>query len=253
MAQKYDLYNLGASSEQPPLDSRHLIEVKKASNKGRGIFAKAALPRGTRVVAESPLLSPNTQGSLRTPINLEQLFQALPEDKQSAYVQLYGDAGDFVKQIVDEDFETELGRKLSAIYYLNRIEDDLLWLGSIFNHSCIPNICYTHNAATKKYTFQTIHAVEAGEELTISYLGGVIESREKRQDEFGRQWNFHCLCQACTDDAKEQQLVDLILLWKKHEADVKNRQSYKERLPTLQSLARLTLSSGLVGAELSTW
>jgi hypothetical protein len=38
------------------LDARHLIEVKVTQGKGLGIFAKEKIQRGTRLIAESPLL-----------------------------------------------------------------------------------------------------------------------------------------------------------------------------------------------------
>jgi hypothetical protein len=44
------------STTTSPLDARHLIEVKATEGKGLAIFAKEKIPRGTRLVAESPLL-----------------------------------------------------------------------------------------------------------------------------------------------------------------------------------------------------
>ncbi|KFZ16901.1 hypothetical protein V501_02014 [Pseudogymnoascus sp. VKM F-4519 (FW-2642)] len=80
-----------------PLDARHLIEVKATQGKGLAIFAKEKIPRGTRLIAESPLL--------KAPINhttggadVMRAFNNLSASSQQAYLKLHGYASEDTKK-----------------------------------------------------------------------------------------------------------------------------------------------------------
>jgi hypothetical protein len=51
---EYDLAHLSALSPHNVLDGRGLIEVKETPGEGLGIFASMQIPRGTRIIAETP-------------------------------------------------------------------------------------------------------------------------------------------------------------------------------------------------------
>jgi hypothetical protein len=70
-------------------DARHLIEVRASSGKGQGIFAKTDIPRGTRVIAEPPLLKIDDpkNGDART---IVRAFDSLPISQQNLYLGLHG-------------------------------------------------------------------------------------------------------------------------------------------------------------------
>jgi hypothetical protein len=63
-------------------------------------------------------------------------------------------------------------------------------------------------------TFHSIRYIEAGEEVTISYISG-ISVRDVRQAQL-KSWGFQCSCSACEDTPEgnilERQLRRLALL-----------------------------------------
>jgi hypothetical protein len=209
---KYDLANLSTSSPQNVLDGRWLIEVKETPEKGLGIFAKMQIPRGTRIIAETPLLRA-TAFSTHC-VNVQDAFERLSSAKQHAYLQLHGYASPTLKKDNNWPSLPELNRKVLAIFAANRWGSDVFWLASRFNHSCIPNVHNAYNPTIRMETFHSTRDIEAGEELTISYVSG-ISVRDERQAQL-KSWGFQCSCPACEDTSEgnilERQLCRLALL-----------------------------------------
>ncbi|KAI8996359.1 hypothetical protein BD414DRAFT_477685 [Trametes punicea] len=73
-------------------------------------------------------------------------------------------------------------------------------LASFFNHHCAPNVRKERNGRTLR--FLTMRAVDAGEELCISY--GHVEDMDlkARQKELLEGWYFECRCSRCTVEAE---------------------------------------------------
>ncbi|OCK73120.1 hypothetical protein K432DRAFT_387550 [Lepidopterella palustris CBS 459.81] len=78
--------------------------------------------------------------------------------------------------------------------------------------SRISTIAY--NPTIQMETFHSIREIEAGEELTISYLSGTCV-RDERQAQLNK-WGFQCKCPACQDTTDgnntEQQLAQIVIL-----------------------------------------
>ncbi|ROV88884.1 hypothetical protein VSDG_08905 [Cytospora chrysosperma] len=67
---------------------------------------------------------------------------------------------------------------------------------SYFNHSCDPNV--TKNRVGRTWVFTATADVTAGDELSISYLGGDESlSRPDRQERLKKVWGFECACPRC--------------------------------------------------------
>lgn len=68
---------------------------------------------------------------------------------------------------------------------------------SYFNHSCAPNL--GKKRVGRQWVFYAVREVQAGEELSISYLGGdeddldTMQRRQKLKD----SWGFDCACLRC--------------------------------------------------------
>eukprot|EP01006_Ploeotia_vitrea_P004300 TRINITY_DN114283_c0_g1_i1.p1 TRINITY_DN114283_c0_g1~~TRINITY_DN114283_c0_g1_i1.p1 ORF type:complete len:260 (+),score=8.29 TRINITY_DN114283_c0_g1_i1:60-839(+) len=75
---------------------------------------------------------------------------------------------------------------------------------SIFNHSCRPNCAVQLSKNYDRCTVRTLHAVAAGEELCISYLGygNLLETMPfpTRQKLLRRFWTFTCACVRCEEE-----------------------------------------------------
>jgi hypothetical protein len=79
------------------LDARHLIKVKVSQGKGIDIFAKERIPRGTRIIAESPLLKATVDPAPGN-VDVGYAFNNLPVPMQRAYLELYGYASEDSKK-----------------------------------------------------------------------------------------------------------------------------------------------------------
>ena len=71
--------------------------------------------------------------------------------------------------------------------------------GAILNHSCAPNCAVTWNDVTGCQEIRTTRTVEAGEELTHSYLD-VAATTEERRRKLLDEYNFVCECERCAGD-----------------------------------------------------
>jgi hypothetical protein len=73
---------------------------------------------------------------------------------------------------------------------------------SYFNHSCKSNVGKDRDKRT--WSFWTRSDVKAGEELTISYLGGDEHDLnvKERGDRTESIWGFVCACSRCSDEQK---------------------------------------------------
>ncbi|KAH9933346.1 uncharacterized protein B0H18DRAFT_983168, partial [Fomitopsis serialis] len=71
---------------------------------------------------------------------------------------------------------------------------------SFFNHNCLPNVAKVRRG--RALEFVTTRAIEAGEELCISY--GHVEGMalEERQRELREGWFFECRCGRCVAEAE---------------------------------------------------
>ncbi|KAF2721744.1 SET domain-containing protein [Polychaeton citri CBS 116435] len=72
---------------------------------------------------------------------------------------------------------------------------------SYFNHSCKPNV--SKRRVRREWEFRAARAVEPGEELCITYLGGDERdlSVEDRRSRLAEVWGFTCMCQRCIEEA----------------------------------------------------
>jgi hypothetical protein len=67
-------------------------------------------------------------------------------------------------------------------------------LGSIFNHSCLPNCTYTNEGA--QLVFRLLRTVREGEELCVNYTE-LYASRDERLAELWLSKSFKCHCRRC--------------------------------------------------------
>lgn len=114
-----------------PIQSSDLIEVKRTPGKGRGVFARQFIPKGS-VVERAPVL-------------------VIPE---AEVLEAPGDP-----LLLNYVFEWGKGTVALALGF-----------GSLYNHSYSPNARYDDEGQqTKVYT--ALRDIRAGEEITINYNG----------------------------------------------------------------------------------
>ena len=89
-----------------------------------------------------------------------------------------------------------LSTALSRIAYAMGLYD----VGSIFNHSCQPNVIFQSTGeCDTKGIFRTMLTIDCGEEIMISYnpLVEYIDDRTTRQSILKSNFNFLCKCARC--------------------------------------------------------
>ncbi|KAL1586659.1 hypothetical protein WHR41_04469 [Cladosporium halotolerans] len=127
------------SEEMIPLQRCPHLSIKYTPEKGRGVFATAPLPAHT-ILDTSPVLvlSPTSTAThiSHTELNHYTYNWPLPSQQRDS-------------------------SKTQAL---------ILGLGSMFNHSSLrQNVGWTRDVAREVVVYQTLRAVEPGEELCISY------------------------------------------------------------------------------------
>lgn len=76
-------------------------------------------------------------------------------------------------------------------------------LGSLFNHSCVPNIAATFIEDRQIVVFRALRDIAPGEELVHSYVDLARCTRERRVL-LKKDYNFDCACFYCTSPAHRQ-------------------------------------------------
>lgn len=150
----------------------------------------------------------------------------------------------------------ELHHRVLAIYAANAFGNVFL-LGSRINHSCIPNIHFANNSVLKKETFHAVRDSVAGEELTITYIGGTNHTQSQRQAELDK-WGFRCTCPACDNTlqgrTREQKRVELSVLDQQLAMNMciggGTTKLFIEGLQMVQKMAAIQESEGLLNRDL---
>lgn len=191
--------------------------IRPVPNKGYGCFANINIKRGTRILADSPLLSvPDSDYMLA---DVEAAFSKLSARDQSLYYTLHSahnQSRDLwpkevhpsvtgqERQRILEQHEARVGERpsLVSIFQTNCMEmkgGAAVYLHcSRFNHSCNPNTVFSWNAAIGKETIHSTRDIAKGEEITVGYIDLVTE-KEFRTWQL-KHYGFVCDCEACTGD-----------------------------------------------------
>jgi len=188
------------------------ISIEK-NNKGRCFICKNFIPKGTMVVKETPFVHFENRSSFRT------IYESLMKDEKK-YNQLSPHNKDkhFFKY---EDIIQDLLNENNTIidYFINMDPDELvllymkyvrngfkfgkgeciLLIGTIFNHSCVPNIGFekitdTANGTNVAMHFITLRDIFPGEELFDNYVDTEDKNRRKKLLKF---YGFLCDCNKC--------------------------------------------------------
>eukprot|EP00439_Symbiodinium_sp_Y106_P012334 s7719_g1.t2 len=173
-------------SSGPDLGSRCYI-VQSILGKGAGAVATRPLTAGELLAEEEPLL----QWSGEDQDQLQQLFDALPLDKQRAMM-------DLQDSFADQDSEkTLLGVACTnAFTFQNEEEERCLYLEiSRFNHSCRPNCEGSWDERLGMLQVYACEDIPSGDELCLFYTD-VRKPRQLRQEKL-QTLGFTCACPVC--------------------------------------------------------
>lgn len=204
----------------PQADWQCLMELKEAPCKGLGLFARRALKKGTRVLAEEGVFGTQISGEESEDLDDAELmlrFDDLPEAQQTEYLKLhcFSRGQDFRALFENNPYisenEIDLYVKVCEIRRANTFGDVYL-IGSRFNHSCLPNISWDFNSNLSKMTFHTTRDIAESEELTVVY-DDVFRPRAIRCQELKDKFGFDCNYEVCeATSAREEKEKWRVLL-----------------------------------------
>jgi hypothetical protein len=185
--------------------------------KGYGCFAIKEIKRGTRILADDPLLIiPKAMYYER---HVKEAFSKLSPDEQALYFTLHSahgqDPSNWPKAIhpnLDDEERSRITEQhkartakepsLLSIFQTNCMEMEgggaVFPNAARFNHSCNPNACFSWNPATRKETIHAMRDIKKDEEITLSYCE-ISHDKATRAREL-KHYGFVCNCQACSSD-----------------------------------------------------
>ncbi|KAF4626593.1 hypothetical protein G7Y89_g11560 [Cudoniella acicularis] len=144
-----------------------MLKIAPVSNKGLGLAATARISKGTRILAEPPLLTYPLSTLLNSPALLAEKLIAmhistlsLSLNQQRSLLSLHNNfpSTPFSGILKTNGLPTKEG------------EGGIFITANRINHACIPDIHHCWNSLTEKLTVHAIRDIEEGEEITISYF-----------------------------------------------------------------------------------
>jgi hypothetical protein len=251
-----------------------MYEIRHAGSKGFGLFAKRRVPRGTRILAESPTITVRSD---------REIFPKLSRISQ--------DNRDYIRQLSINTVGkppilgwTEAAWHVGKGSLLNRnrvfsigeyrtslaaFRNNSFNIGdgtrAIFrdicriNHSCLPNAQGNFNSAIGSFTIHAVRSIDPEEEITISYLDEHGAVKDIRQAQLYQGYGFECGCLACdTSTPRGQESEDRRRELRKKLVEFAEATSQravrdeKGELELLMMLIRMFELDGLAGRELAT-
>jgi hypothetical protein len=269
-----------------------MFEVKQAGAKGLGVFAKAGIPRGTRIFSEKPLLSiraDQTAGDVYTASRLlsssdrHKLLQLSAHEASSAlrwgqvfwYTtrQLFREVtAKFAGSVNNSPFfipspsTIKEHKTILGIFRTNNfafgnestIQQALCVQIARLNHSCVPNSQGNFHEELGRFNVHATRDIKVDEELTINYLPEHGVAQAARQERLSAGYGFACECPACDltssrgAKGEERRLQMQRDLGAFAESASKGETTLETELQTMQKYIRLFEEEGISGRELST-
>ncbi|KAI0117005.1 hypothetical protein F4814DRAFT_414855 [Daldinia grandis] len=226
-----------------------MVEVRQLASKGEAIFAKVNISRGTRIAAETPLITippiksiDEELGELCDVVNRmtnsesKELEQLPCSPKMADAIKERGFVDNRVwyfyksKKLKNSDGSLLKGKKLRrivnktinlcAVYLVNNVQlgpdgkygSGIFSLYTRINHSCVPNAYNSWNPTLERLTIHAIHDIKAGEQIFVDYIGNTCRTRKQRGVSLHIAWGITCNCAACTDDTLDQLRYRMLVL-----------------------------------------
>ncbi|KAF5241669.1 hypothetical protein FAUST_3743 [Fusarium austroamericanum] len=205
------------------MTDNNLFVVRDVPLKGKGLIATTKIPKGTRIIAESPLIKVPREcfsdDLLRQSVIKE--LSKLSQDQRASFYSLLNSHpkwGEEVGIVATNGLCAGPDQDDSAVFLTT----------SRINHSCKPNAQNRWNQDLGKVTIHAVEDIEQGQEITITYLGNP-EVYEERQKKLKNAFGFDCCCRLCSLSPAERDLDDKLIKEIDHlQEDLENEDSILE-------------------------
>ena len=247
-----------------------LYEIKHIKGHGSGLVARRDISRGTRILAEAPIMQIYMKSPSSIVEQVQTHFDRLAQDDKRSCESLH--CVDFecvVPQAEKEvltfrhfasEKERETVYRLMAVFYTNQFSLDFLspHTSGLFakisriNHSCIPNTQWSYNQKLGRLTIHANRDITAGTEITITYKPTDTQTYEQRKRDL-LVYGFECDCEACNDretsDGRRARMADLDDKIAKYMDGAPTNDEYRCALEMVEEFVDLYSKEQLAGRE----
>ncbi|KAG9033750.1 hypothetical protein FRB95_014437 [Tulasnella sp. JGI-2019a] len=181
--------------------------IKDTPDKGKGVFSSTAIPQGTLIIAEEPIV---TFPAIHSPNQIVKAAEACSQEARDklltfSYSPAYASLHPFHRIA-----------KTNCVPMPERGQAGLFETICRVNHDCRSNAQYFWNEALGKEVLHALVDIPTGEEITVCY-STVLDRRERRET-LQSSWAFSCQCPSCLlppddlakSDQRMSQLSDII-------------------------------------------
>ncbi|SPO04399.1 uncharacterized protein DNG_07084 [Cephalotrichum gorgonifer] len=166
--------------------------IREVPGKGKGLIATRKITRGTRILAEEPIIkAPRSKAAIIgrgfTDFDLTLVgkqVKALDKEKRRAFLALHN------------AWDHNVG---------------IFVIASRINHDCEANSYGSWNELSRRYTVHAVRDIEGGEEITINYLEYALFARDIRRQVLQVWFAFDCHCRLCTLPSAENRKYESTL------------------------------------------
>ncbi|ORY59255.1 uncharacterized protein BCR38DRAFT_446010 [Pseudomassariella vexata] len=181
-------------SQTPSAPANNLYTIEPVPGKGLGVVAAQRIPRGTRIMEDTPLfIVPVAVTNLAV---MKQIIAAglknATKDQQREFLALpnaHPQNGPLVGTA---------STNMHPMGGASASEAGMFLLACRMNHSCDHNAQNTWNTRRKRMTVHACRDIEKGEEVNLRYLSGVL-GYEERQQTLKSFFGFKCKCERCSE------------------------------------------------------
>jgi len=229
-----------------------LYSLTEIEGKGLGCIARKKIKKGTLVLREKPsLVIPEHEDVDNDWVKtvIEAYMTMEPEEKKE-YLTLankYSEktieqkkekfmearSAQFENTVTKEllamdlkNIDLETAKRVFQIHDTNAFHNGVCLRMSRFNHSCSSNAEYFWNTDEQVRDLRAIRNIEAGDEITVSYIGTEILDPNKRMQVLLHKFHFFCSCDAC--NLSEEEWVNQELMCQNFKRLNKQREAHKE-------------------------
>jgi hypothetical protein len=182
-----------------------MYSLTEVPGKGKGLVATTDIPRGTRILEESPVVTipDELRDDERLKAHISQQVDSLNERKRQSLLSMHN------VYPYSNIFEQCLGiiRTNALPVEADGIGGGLFLEACRINHACDNNAQKNWNQRIKRHTVHALRDIPQGEEITIFYLDR-DSSRELRQKRLQDKFRFLCSCTLCSLPYEQSQQSD---------------------------------------------
>lgn len=178
------------------------IAIRTAQSKGQGVFAIADIPRGTRILAEDPLVivSRTTNDKRKLGKDISNRLETCSVEERQAFFSLHNAFG-------EDSQELGIARTNALPLGDSAAKSAVFLTASRINHACDCNAQNTWNESIKKLTIHATRDIRDGEEVTIFYLDR-FASHDIRKVLLKARFRFDCRCGLCSLSGEPRRISD---------------------------------------------